>query len=685
MTGQQLLQQILQHPEIAPRLIGKQDAKGDEIAWCIFHEDGKGKPPHEPNLRIGPKGYYCTACKVSGGLRKLARHLGIGLSKEAKRLVKTWKYYSPDGSQILFYKDRFRLPDGGKDYGLRRAAPADWRECIHRAECQKGRFDCSGGSIWTLKEKPCSPACSPVLYNEPMLTVTPGELAHLPEGEQCCDVLSELGFTALCNPYGAGEWRVEYSEALRGWRVVIWTDADEPGRNHGLLVARSLWGKAASIRVVDLYPDRNDGSDIADWIAERRTRGMDDDAIRAELDALIEQAAEWQLPPDDSAAGLPILAPSETNRDTAIFLTPADLASSGGADEVDWLWQGFVALGHITLLAGKPRASGKLTLTFAMVAALLLGEPFLGFATRRVNGVVVLSEETFITLLDKTTLFGLAQCEQLLIAPRHTVARLSWEEAIEAAVAAAEGIGGELLVVNSFPHFAKLPPDGAKDASLITEVFRPLQAAAAKGLAVLPIHHERKGGGEAGEGVRDSGAIVASSDIILELGRVSADHPTARKVQVLSRFRSTPSDFVFDFDKDTGSYSFLGTLDEFQDAGKEVERDAASRKLIAHLTADQGLTQKEVAEKAKLGKSQVGELLSRAVAMGLASRSGRGAKNDPYQVPTGRTTPVLREVRRVVQMFPPTPSPIGTGGNKRRMGRLWTARILPTPSPPSSS
>jgi hypothetical protein len=371
------------------------------------------------------------------------------------------------------------------------------------------------------------------------------------------------------------------------------------------------------------------GYDLADWSAEREVQGIDRDAIRRELDTMIAQAPEWQPPQNDSAAPIDILSPAESNPGAQVFLTPEELSSGKEASEVDWLWEGFLALGHITLLAGKPRASGKSTFTFGLVRSLLRGEAFLGFTTRQVKGVVLLSEETPLTLLDKISLFGLSEYRQFLVAPRHTTARLTWEEAIEKAVAQAKKAGAELLVVDSFPHFAKLPKDGAKDASLINEAFRPLQAAAAEGLAVLLIHHERKGGGEAGEGVRDSGAIVASSDIILELGRI--DRPSSRKLELLSRFRSSPSDFVFDFDKETGQYAYVGTVEEFQDSQKGAEREAAARKIATLLPAGSGLTQKEVAEKAGLGKSQVGELLNKAVAMGLAGRSGRGAKNDPYR------------------------------------------------------
>jgi len=388
------------------------------------------------------------------------------------------------------------------------------------------------------------------------------------------------------------------------------------------------WDDRTGRRRTDIG-DQRWREDLARVYAKREAGGRGSDSVRAEIEPLAARAPEWQPPPNDSAAAIDIPSSSETNPSAQVFLTPDELSCGKETYEVDWLWEGFLAPGHITLLAGKPRASGKSTLTFGLLQALLYGEAFLGFTTRQMKGVVYLSEETPFTLLDKISLFGLSQCSQLLVAPRHTTARLTWEEAIGKAVAEAKKAGAELLVVDSFPHFAKLPKDGAKDASLINEAFRPLQAAAAEGLAVLLIHHERKGGGEAGEGVRDSGAIVASSDIILELGRI--DRPSSRKLEVLSRFRSSPSDFVFDFNKETGEYAYVGTVEEVQDAQKEAEREAAARKVAALLPSGAGLTQKEVAEKASLGKSQVGELLNKAVHMGLAGRSGRGTRNDPYR------------------------------------------------------
>ncbi len=81
-----------------------------------------------------------------------------------------------------------------------------------------------------------------VLFNLPAVIEAAGkrETIYLCEGEK--DVLSftNKGHVASCNPMGAGKWRKEYSEFLKGANVFIIQDKDEPGRHHAMRVRDSL-------------------------------------------------------------------------------------------------------------------------------------------------------------------------------------------------------------------------------------------------------------------------------------------------------------------------------------------------------------------------------------------------------------------------------------------------------------
>ena len=107
-----------------------------------------------------------------------------------------------------------------------------------------------------------------VLYRLPEVqaAVAAGRIIHLVEGEKDADALHALGLCATCNPMGAGKWDDTFSEVLAGAAVVILPDNDAPGRRHADQVARSLWGRAKRIRVVEL-PDLPEKGDVSDWLA----------------------------------------------------------------------------------------------------------------------------------------------------------------------------------------------------------------------------------------------------------------------------------------------------------------------------------------------------------------------------------------------------------------------------------
>lgn len=97
-----------------------------------------------------------------------------------------------------------------------------------------------------------------VLYRLPeLLKSDPLTMIFIVEGEKDVETLRERGLVSTCNVGGAGKWREEYNEALRDRHVCILPDHDRPGIEHSHLVARSLYGVAASVKIVDLFAINN--------------------------------------------------------------------------------------------------------------------------------------------------------------------------------------------------------------------------------------------------------------------------------------------------------------------------------------------------------------------------------------------------------------------------------------------
>ena len=177
-----------------------------------------------------------SGCDFRTAVRQISQIVGRDLSQgngtqPRRRLVCEYDYCDADG-KLLFQVCRYQ--------------PKDFRQ---------RQPDGQGGWTWNLKGVRLVPFRLPQVSAASEIWIT--------EGERDALALVKLGFTATCNPMGAGKWRAEYSTHFAGKTVLIVPDNDAPGRQHAQGVAQSLLGVAASVRIVSLPTAK----DTSDWIA----------------------------------------------------------------------------------------------------------------------------------------------------------------------------------------------------------------------------------------------------------------------------------------------------------------------------------------------------------------------------------------------------------------------------------
>jgi hypothetical protein len=150
--------------------------------------------------------------------------------------------------------------------------------------------DKPGQWIWNVDGVP------PLIYRLPEVieALGNGRPVAIVEGEGKADLLWRWNVPATCCAMGAGKWKAEHAEFLRGVAdVIILPDNDEKGREHAEHVAASLRGIAASVRILDL-PGLPEKGDVLDWAAAGGTA--------EQLWQLVEQARPWTPPADDPSA-----------------------------------------------------------------------------------------------------------------------------------------------------------------------------------------------------------------------------------------------------------------------------------------------------------------------------------------------------------------------------------------------
>lgn len=128
------------------------------------------------------------------------------------------------------------------------------------------------------------------------------------EGEKDADNARALGVPATTTPYGANSLQPEQvAKHFEGLHVAIFPDNDEEGQDHAEDVARTLLPVAKSVKIVQIEGRPKGGGDVSDWIEQKRSDGLKEKEIKAELMDAIE-AAEPVDPSDlekQSADGAP--------------------------------------------------------------------------------------------------------------------------------------------------------------------------------------------------------------------------------------------------------------------------------------------------------------------------------------------------------------------------------------------
>ena len=303
------------------------------------------------------------------------------------------------------------------------------------------------------------------------------------------------------------------------------------------------------------------------------------------------------------------------------FLSWSEIRNSAPAEpEAESILSGYIVRGATSLLSGKPKV-GKSTLASAIAEAVDAdATDFLG-CTVTGGAVVYLSEEGHATLAPKLP----DSSRSVALTRDGAWPKPSWAELIEGAVAKATEIGAVLLVVDALAFWASFAEGSEKDSGAAQATMDALGAATTAGLAVLIVHHQRKGGGEDGDAIRGSGAILGAVDVSMELERLGEDSPRHRRLVAVGRWPSTPPVLVMDHDAETGGWRVVGQVANRQDAAALGLRERVLRALPG---TQPGATEAELAGLVGVDKRKLGlrELLSD----GLVDRGGAGKKGDPF-------------------------------------------------------
>ena len=194
------------------------------FAHCTRSEYSRGLSLNHSSDTYAHRLSGSCQCGASHGERPAASDNGSSL----RRIVDTYDYKK--NGTLLFQAVRYEP----KGFGLRRPdGKGDWIKNLEGVPRPLPLY-----RVDEIPDPPCD------------------EWILIPEGEKHVNRLRDEGLLATTSAMGAGKFHHSEIEPLRGHKVALLPDNDEPGRLHVLDAAQRLHGLAKEIRMIDLHESR---------------------------------------------------------------------------------------------------------------------------------------------------------------------------------------------------------------------------------------------------------------------------------------------------------------------------------------------------------------------------------------------------------------------------------------------
>jgi hypothetical protein len=327
-----------------------------------------------------------------------------------------------------------------------------------------------------------------------------------------------------------------------------------------------------------------------------------------EAGRVLEAALGRDIPPSNSAND-----PRKGRACRKLVLETAEelLADEWLAKDAGWVVEGLIVRGGLTVPYGPPKVGKGTWLLYAM-RQVLAGEPCFG---RRVAAGPVLwidleqGRRLMRRKIDEARAGGLLHPLHVYSGAPPTLAEVEDMTGRTAAVA---------IVIDSLSRF--LGMENENDNAEMTGRIGPLVEMAQRlDVAIIPIHHERKSGGEHGAGMRGSSALFGLVDVAIQVKREPGDDETLRRLECVSRY-----------DESNGRRLVIQRNSDFSFTlmGSPVDR---RRGRTLDVIGSESLTLEEIAGRLEVTR-QAADLDVRALhEAGRLSRTGTGKRGDPYR------------------------------------------------------
>jgi len=467
--------------------------RGSELVfqYCPYCHGGNHHDEWTFSINTDTGKFCCqrSGCGEHGGFGKLCKDFGYHsrddseLQKQRNRLEADYVYRDLDGQEVL-RKRKWRKPDGSKVFQWQYMEAGRWRSGANKIK---------------------------MLYGLPSLRSKPS-VVYLTEGEKDADTVTEkFDLPCLSLPDGAKKtltWRESYNQFFSGKTVYILSDNDEIGQIYAKLLASKIASLADTkvylLNLPKAWPEIPLKGDISDMVA-----AIGAGEAKRRLEDLISSTEPWT--PDDNLK-------SEDVFDSFGFYSVPEL-SEEEKKPPDFIIDGILPCG-MSFLSGAPKTR-KSFLALQLAIAVARGQPFFGKQTSACDVVYLDLEGSKSRISSRASRMTSEIPSNVYVTNRISV-KLSDGLVDMLRDLHRERPSIRLVIIDTYSRARGQPRGGGANAyDQDVSFLEPIQQMALdENIAILFIHHDRKGAGlmsDSFERLSGTMGISGSADCVMNL------------------------------------------------------------------------------------------------------------------------------------------------------------------------
>ncbi len=299
---------------------------------------------------------------------------------------------------------------------------------------------------------------------------------------------------------------------------------------------------------------------------------------------------------------------------------PQDLDTllASATPDITWLWEPFIPTEALVLLSAYMKV-GKSTMMYGLISSILKGVDFLGYRTTKTNILILAVEESERDVRNRLLNFNVTEGLGLFV---HVGRMIPSPENYSMLRRFCQDKQIGLIVVDTLSTYISVE-DENNNSEVLRAVQPLLDIAHTDKISVVMVHHNNKGEGDGGKGIRGASSLFGLVDQALILRYQGSHKGRFRKLETLGRYDETPREVVFEMDTD---YTYRAIGSEADALLNVIQLEV--REVLLSLGEAQTLVQ--------LGEqlpSRKLKAIQKALSPlpGWMKREGLGVKGDPYR------------------------------------------------------